>query len=174
MSLYCCWILVTGYWLLVAGCWSLVAGHWLLVAGRWLLVAGRWLLVAGCWLLVAGRWSLVTGCWLLVVGRWSLVTGCWSLVTGCWSMVTGYSSLVTSSKFRYQISDIRFQSSFYNPISSLIPLIAIIAISANSGKGIPIFSHSRIVSRFTEAAKAFAFMRFTTDFGLTLASFLSG
>lgn len=40
-------------------------------------------------------------------------------------------------------------------MSSAIPTIAFSATSTKSGSGIPIFSHSMIVSRFTEAAKAF-------------------
>jgi len=62
----------------------------------------------------------------------------------------------------------------YNLNSSLIESIALTASSANSGSGIPIFSHSKIFSRFTDAAKAFCFIRLVTDFVFTLASFLSG
>ena len=62
----------------------------------------------------------------------------------------------------------------YSPSLSAIPLIAPSESSTNSCSGMPIFSHSRMFSRLTEAAKAFSLIRFTTDFALTEAIFLSG
>jgi len=62
----------------------------------------------------------------------------------------------------------------YIPNSSEISCIAVKAISAKSWMVIPISSHSRIVSRFTEAAKAFSFIRLVIDLVFTEASFLSG
>jgi len=60
-----CWLLATGYRLLVAGCWLLTTGYWLLVAAFWLLTTNRWLLVADFWLLTTNCWLLTTGWWLL-------------------------------------------------------------------------------------------------------------
>jgi|GEM_PF-3476973 len=65
-------------------------------------------------------------------------------------------------------------SAVHSPSRSLISPIAFRESSTNSSSGMPIFSHSRMFSRFTEAAKAFSFMRFTTDFAFTEAIFLSG
>lgn len=62
----------------------------------------------------------------------------------------------------------------HNPMRLAISCIAPREISTNSSSGSPIFSHSRIVSRFTEAAKAFSFIRFVIDFTLTPAIFRSG
>ncbi len=62
----------------------------------------------------------------------------------------------------------------HNPMRLAISCIAPREISTNSSRGSPIFSHSRIVSRFTEAAKAFSFIRFVIDFTLTPAIFRSG
>jgi hypothetical protein len=62
----------------------------------------------------------------------------------------------------------------YKPIWSAIPAMASMDSAANSSIEMPNFSHSIIFSRFTEAANAFSFIRFTTDFGLTEATFRSG
>ena len=62
----------------------------------------------------------------------------------------------------------------YSPIFVSISFIALRARLIKSSRGIPISSHSRIVSLFTDAAKAFSFIRFRIDLGFTLATFLSG
>jgi len=63
---------------------------------------------------------------------------------------------------------------FYNPKSSAIPCIAVMLKATKSSKGIPMGSHSRIMSRFTFSAKRFSFIRLVTDFTFTLAIFFSG
>lgn len=63
---------------------------------------------------------------------------------------------------------------FHKPISPATSCIARRQISQNSSSGMPIFSHSAIVSRSAPAAKSFSLYRLRTDFGWTLASFLSG
>jgi hypothetical protein len=55
--------------------------------------------------------------------------------------------------------------SLYKPSSPLIPCIALRQTAANSSSGIPIFSHSRMMSRLTERANAFSFIRFIMDLG---------
>jgi len=60
------------------------------------------------------------------------------------------------------------------PSGSAMSRMALRLSSMNSSKGIPIRSHSRMISRFTLRANAVSFIRLRTDFVLTLASFLSG
>jgi hypothetical protein len=67
-----------------------------------------------------------------------------------------------------------FQANNYNPSTMCISFMEPSESSANSSSGKPISSHSRMVSRFTEAAKAFWFILLVTDLALTEASFLSG
>ena len=61
-----------------------------------------------------------------------------------------------------------------NPILPAMGTNACRERAANSSMGMPIFSHSRMFSRFTDAANIFSFIRLTIDLGLTLVSILSG